>query len=111
MELDGKAAKIDTNNDPRDKTGNNPSTGTDIICKYFIEAVETSKYGFRWECPSNGDKCIYRHCLPPGFILNTERFEDDVDSRPIEEIIEEERALLKSDECTPVTLESFNAWK
>ncbi|MCP9260977.1 Zinc finger CCCH domain-containing protein 15 [Dirofilaria immitis] len=36
---------------------------TDIVCKYFLEAVESSKYGWFWECP-NGDGCIYRHALP-----------------------------------------------
>lgn len=31
--------------------------------------------------------------------------------KTIEEEIEEERALLKADECTPVTKDSFFAWK
>ncbi|CAK5036762.1 unnamed protein product [Meloidogyne enterolobii] len=30
---------------------------TDIVCKYFLEAVENSKYGWFWECP-NGDGCM-----------------------------------------------------
>jgi len=37
--------------------------------------------------------------------------EDGPDERPIEEIIEEERANLKSDGLTPVTAESFALWK
>lgn len=28
----------------------NPQTTTDIVCKYFIEAVENSKYGWFWAC-------------------------------------------------------------
>lgn len=36
---------------------------------------------------------------------------DDEDYKSIEEIIEEERAALKSDTLTPVTLETFKAWK
>jgi hypothetical protein len=30
----------------------NPRTTTDIVCKYFIEAIETQKYGWFWECPN-----------------------------------------------------------
>jgi hypothetical protein len=41
---------------------------TDIICKFFLDAVETNKYGWLWSCP-NGDTCIYRHALPHGYIL------------------------------------------
>lgn len=29
---------------------------TDIVCKYFIDAVENNKYGWFWEC-ENGAKC------------------------------------------------------
>ena len=32
----------------------NPRTTTDIVCKYFVEAIETQKYGWFWECP-NGE--------------------------------------------------------
>ncbi|KOB77172.1 Zinc finger CCCH domain-containing protein 15-like protein [Operophtera brumata] len=45
---------------------------TDIICKHFVDAVERSKYGWFWECPSGG-KCIYRHALPPGFVLKRDK--------------------------------------
>jgi len=41
----------------------NPRTTTDIVCKYFIEAIETQKYGWFWECP-NGEpepiQCVDR---------------------------------------------------
>lgn len=37
------------------------------VCKYFLEAIEQKKYGFFWECPNGGDKCMYMHALPPGF--------------------------------------------
>jgi hypothetical protein len=110
MALDGKAAKINIYVDPRPKE-TNPSNNTDITCKHFIEAVENSKYGFRWECPNGGDLCVYRHNLPEGYILNSKTFFEPTDERPIVDIIEEERALLEYDKCTPVTLESFNAWK
>lgn len=45
----------------------NPKTTTDKVCKYFIQAVEESKYGWFWTCPNGGDKCMYRHSLPPGY--------------------------------------------
>jgi hypothetical protein len=27
---------------------------TDIICKYFLDAIENGKYGWFWECPNGG---------------------------------------------------------
>jgi Zinc finger C-x8-C-x5-C-x3-H type (and similar) len=45
----------------------NPKTTTDKVCKYFIQAVEEGKYGWFWTCPNGGDKCMYRHSLPPGY--------------------------------------------
>jgi len=45
----------------------NPKTTTDKVCKYFIEAVENGKYGWFWTCPNGGDKCMYKHSLPPGY--------------------------------------------
>ena len=49
------------------KKGNQKTT-TDKVCKYFIEAVEEGKYGWFWTCPNGGDKCMYQHKLPPGFV-------------------------------------------
>ena len=46
----------------------NPRTTTDKVCKYFIDAVENGKYGWFWTCPNGGDKCMYRHSLPPGYV-------------------------------------------
>ena len=31
------------------------------------------RFGWFWECPNGGEKCQYRHALPPGFILKSER--------------------------------------
>lgn len=47
------------------KKGNQRTT-TDKVCKYFIEAIEDGKYGWFWVCPNGGDKCMYKHALPPG---------------------------------------------
>jgi hypothetical protein len=47
----------------------NPKTTTDKVCKFFIEAVENGKYGWFWTCPNGGDKCMYKHSLPPGYVF------------------------------------------
>lgn len=84
---------------------------TDIICKYFLEALELSKYGWFWTCP-NGDACIYRHALPPGFVLKKDQKKDDkAEEISLEDLIERERAALSSKDLTKVTLESFLKWK
>lgn len=41
---------------------------TEIVCKFFLDALEKGKYNWNWEC-QNGTTCHYRHCLPPGFIF------------------------------------------
>ncbi|XP_059482524.1 zinc finger CCCH domain-containing protein 15 homolog [Neocloeon triangulifer] len=83
---------------------------TDIICKYFLEAVEINKYGWFWECP-NGSKCFYRHALPPGFQLKKDKKkEEKMDKISLEDLIEKERAALGFN-LTKVTLETFIAWK
>ncbi|XP_011308048.1 zinc finger CCCH domain-containing protein 15 homolog [Fopius arisanus] len=88
--------------------GNRPTT--DIICKHFLAAVEQSKYGWFWECPS-GQKCIYRHALPPGFILKKDKKQaDKKDEISLEDLIEKERANLGANQ-TRITLETFLAWK
>lgn len=43
------------------------------ICKYFLEAVENSKYGWFWTCPAGADQCKYRHALPAGYVLKKVR--------------------------------------
>lgn len=117
LALDGKAAKIDLYSDPRDKNGKDP-TRTDITCQHFLEAVEKNLYGWLWECPNGGEKCVYTHALPPGYILQRDKkdlekaaLEDMEDELTLEEKIEEERAALPSTGLTPVTLETFQDWK
>ncbi|XP_041987348.1 zinc finger CCCH domain-containing protein 15 homolog [Aricia agestis] len=84
---------------------------TDIICKHFLEAVEKSKYGWFWECPSGG-KCIYRHALPPGFVLKRDKkkMEEKKNEISLVDLIERERAALGPNQ-TKITLETFLAWK
>lgn len=87
------------------------------ICKYFLEALETKKYGWcvalgvrpssslrgsmhccvvrRWVCPNGNDECQYKHRLPPGYVLKSEAKVQDQDEEEItiEEKIEEEVRL------------------
>ncbi|KAI0925683.1 hypothetical protein AcW1_008057 [Taiwanofungus camphoratus] len=91
----------------------NPRTTTDIVCKYFIQAIETEKFGWFWECP-NGENCQYRHALPPGFVLKSQKkaAEDAEKANTIslEEFLEVERHKLGTN-LTPVTPETFAKWK
>ncbi|EEQ38670.1 hypothetical protein CLUG_02796 [Clavispora lusitaniae ATCC 42720] len=96
----------------------NPKTTTDKICKYFIEAVENDKYGWFWVCPNGGNECMYKHALPPGFVLKTkeqkrlERLAKDSEPQiTLEEFIEMERGKLDRSKFTPITLETFKEWK
>jgi len=97
----------------------NPKTTTDKVCKFFIEAVENQKYGWFWTCPNGGDKCMYKHSLPPGFVLKTkeQRAAEKalMDKSPLatltlEDFLESERHKLTGT-LTPVTPESFAKWK
>ncbi|KDE06607.1 hypothetical protein MVLG_03103 [Microbotryum lychnidis-dioicae p1A1 Lamole] len=93
----------------------NPLATTDIVCKHFIDAVETGRYGWFWECPDGGDACKYRHALPPGFVLKSQRKKEEEDSKrkeiTLEDFIEVERHKLDQSKLTPITKESFAEWK
>ncbi|KAK1761371.1 hypothetical protein QBC47DRAFT_27283 [Echria macrotheca] len=100
------------------KKGNQRTT-TDKVCKYFIEAIEDGKYGWFWICPNGGDKCMYKHALPPGFVLKTkeQRAAEKalMDKSPLktltlEDFLESERHKLLG-KLTPVTEETFAKWK
>ncbi|RYP83448.1 hypothetical protein DL769_001351 [Monosporascus sp. CRB-8-3] len=100
------------------KKGNQVTT-TDKVCKYFIQAIEDGKYGWFWVCPNGGDKCKYRHALPPGFVLKTkeQRAAEKalLDKSPLktltlEDFLESERHKLTGT-LTPVTPETFAKWK
>lgn len=87
-------------------------TTTEIVCKYFLEAVEKKTYGWFWSCP-NGEKCMYRHALPPGFVLKSEAkaaLAKKGEALSLEMLIEKERASLGKT-VTKVTLVTFLAWK
>ncbi|KAI8378033.1 uncharacterized protein BYT42DRAFT_572486 [Radiomyces spectabilis] len=93
----------------KSKAGKQPPT--DIVCKYFLEAIESNKYGWFWECPNGGTTCKYRHALPPGFVLKAKNSKKEEKSEiSLEEFLDTERHNLGPN-LTPVTLESFNEWK
>ncbi|XP_034810513.1 zinc finger CCCH domain-containing protein 15 isoform X2 [Pan paniscus] len=64
---------------------------TQIVCKHFLEAIENNKYGWFWVCPGGGDICMYRHALPPGFVLKKDKKkEEKEDEISLEDLIERE---------------------
>ncbi|XP_026046418.1 zinc finger CCCH domain-containing protein 15 [Astatotilapia calliptera] len=84
---------------------------TQIVCKYFLEAIENNKYGWFWVCPAGGDNCMYRHALPPGFVLKKDKKKEETEEEiSLEELIESERAALGPN-VSRITLETFLAWK
>lgn len=100
------------------KKGNQKTT-TDKVCKFFIEAIEDGKYGWFWVCPNGADKCMYKHALPPGFVLKTkeQRAAEKalMDKSPLktltlEDFLESERHKLTGT-LTPVNPETFAKWK
>ncbi|KAL4868036.1 hypothetical protein BDV12DRAFT_107453 [Aspergillus spectabilis] len=97
----------------------NPRTTTDKVCKFFIDAVENQKYGWFWVCPNGGNKCMYKHSLPPGFVLKTKEQraaekalmdKSPLNTLTLEDWLESERHKLTG-ELTPVTPDTFAKWK
>ena len=118
-EVTAASQAINLYKDPREGTENMPQD-TIITCKNFLDAVEDDKYGWRWECPNNGSKCQYRHMLPEGYVVTSKKDREkerkaremaEDDEETLVEKIEKERAALPSEGLTPVTKESFFAWK
>ena len=48
------------------------------------------RFGWFWECPNGGEKCQYRHALPPGFVLKSQR-----------------KALEEAEKTNTISLEEF----
>ncbi|ONK67849.1 uncharacterized protein A4U43_C05F4420 [Asparagus officinalis] len=85
---------------------------TEIVCKYFLDAVEKKQYGWFWICPNGGKDCHYRHALPPGYVLKSQMkalLEEETEKISIEEEIENQRAKVAT--TTPMTPELFYQWK
>ena len=71
------------------------------------------RYGWFWECPK-GPNCKYRHILPEGFVLESEKkalkAAEKKNQISLEDLIERERAALGPNQ-TKITLETFSVWK
>eukprot|EP00850_Spirogloea_muscicola_P004933 SM000022S07147 [mRNA] locus=s22:235633:238596:+ [translate_table: standard] len=96
----------------KSKEFQNQNKQTDIVCKHFLEAVEKKQYGWFWSCPNGGKDCMYRHALPPGYILKSQMkalLEEESNKLSIEEEIEEQRH--KTTGSTPLNAETFAEWK
>ncbi|XP_044509811.1 zinc finger CCCH domain-containing protein 11-like isoform X2 [Mangifera indica] len=90
----------------------NQNKPTEIVCKYFLEAVEKKQYGWFWVCPNGGKDCHYRHALPPGYVLKSQMkalLDEETEKIAVEDEIENQRAKLTV--STPMTPELFMQWK
>ncbi|TIA68394.1 hypothetical protein E3P91_04092 [Wallemia ichthyophaga] len=98
----------------------NPKSTTEIVCKFFIQAIEDNKYGWFWTCPNEDPdtkkECHYRHALPQGFVLKSQLKREKEENAnktkeiTIEAFLETERHKLGTN-LTPVTKENFDKWK
>lgn len=79
---------------------------TEKICKHYIDALKTQKYGTSWKCP-DGPSCPNKHSPPEGYSLKQDIHGDKTIS--LEEYIETERQGLKG-KLTPMTEELFKKW-
>ena len=96
-----------------------------------------ARFGWFWECPNGGEKCQYRHALPPGFVLRSERkaledaekantisleefleVEVRIETSPLQSVISGTKTLIVfpqrhklGQNLTPVTPDSFAKWK
>ena len=84
------------------------------VCKFFLEAVRKKVYGWKWECP-NGEDCHYKHYLPKGYIITTQKdkAQEEMsldDYFDLEEQIDLERERIGKI-GTPVNDATFAEWK
>jgi hypothetical protein len=89
-------------------------TQSNIICKFFLDAVQKKVYGWKWECP-NGDNCHYKHCLPQGYriVTNKDKLQEEMTVEEyinLEEQIDAERDRIGKS-GTPVNEGTFLEWK
>ena len=90
------------------------SNATKIICKHFLDAVETRKYGWFWACPG-GDDCKYKHKLPKDYVFKSDLVAmmraAALNKKSDQDELREELEKLKDGPKTPVTLDVFLEWK
>lgn len=70
------------------------------------------RFGWFWECPNGGEKCQYRHALPPGFMLKSQRKAaeeaEKANQISLEEFLEVE-VRTGSDSLDSIALTSYSA--
>ena len=57
---------------------------------FFPHLRVYARFGWFWECPNGGEKCQYRHALPAGFVLKSQR-----------------KALEDAEKANTISLEEF----
>jgi len=60
-----------------------------IYIKRSVSHTHCSRFGWFWQCP-NGDSCQYRHALPPGFVLKSQK-----------------KAMEEAEKANQISLEEF----
>ncbi|KAI8834924.1 hypothetical protein BJ741DRAFT_608649 [Chytriomyces cf. hyalinus JEL632] len=97
----------------------NTNLPTEIVCKFFLDAIDNQKYGWFWECPNGNKSCKYRHALPPGYVLKKKETEAERREREahekenaitIEDFLDTERHNLGPN-LTPINEDTFHKWK
>jgi hypothetical protein len=86
---------------------------TEIVCKFFLDAIKNKVYGWKWNCP-NGDECHYKHCLPKDYIIKTlqGKIQEDMtfdEFMDLEENIDMERERVAVN-GTKVNEKTFREW-
>ncbi len=86
---------------------------TDIVCKYFLDAVKNKVYGYKWQC-INGDDCHYKHCLPKDYVIKSLQAKSEEDMtldefHDLEEKIDAERERISTN-GTKVTEKTLFQW-
>lgn len=70
------------------------------------------RFGWFWECPNGGEKCQYRHALPPGFMLKSQRKAaeeaEKANQISLEELLEVE-VRIGNDSLRSIALTSYSA--
>ncbi len=87
---------------------------SNIICKFFLDAVQKKVYGWKWECP-NGEECHYKHCLPKGYkiVTSKDKMQEEMTVEEyvnLEEQIDAERDRIGRSGI-PVNDATFGEWK
>lgn len=91
---------------------------TAIVCKFFLDAIETHTYGWFWGCP-NGETCQYRHKLPEGYVLKSDlramMMEERLSRRTDDDVLLEKLAALEMGTnngiSTTLTDDVFAGWR